>query len=269
MNSFNLSVEEEEGNAINVMVKATDDIKSVKKKLKDKVKLSPSKFSLSYKKSTLEDRKTLSYYNIKEQDIINLVKEGEKRIDIITLGSASVGKTSILKQFQSQEFKLTMSSTIGVDFLIKKVRIDNEEVKLKLWDTAGQERYFSVTKNLYKRCKGALIVFDVKEAKSFSIIQKWINAIKENADSSIVVYLIGNKIDIPDREVTTEEAMKLAKAYNIPYYETSAKTGANVNDVLLSLAKEICSKNYKSMKGNGTELKGNVLKAKKERNCCK
>ena len=269
MDSFKLYVKGVEGSTVNVMVKASDNIESVKNKLKDMVKLPPSKFSLYYNENALEDKNTLSYYDIKEQDTINLVKEGEKKVNIITLGAGAVGKTSILKRFESGKFRLTTNRTIGIDFLIKKVRIDNEEVKLKLWDTAGQEKHFSVANSFYKKCKGALVVFDVNEAESFSTIEKWINIIKENADSSIIVYLIGNKIDLPDREVTTEEAMKLSKMYKIPYYETSAKTGANINDVLLSLAKEICSKHYKSMKGNGIELKVNALEANKKRNCCK
>lgn len=268
MDSFKLFIKRTTGDTLELKATSNDTIVSIKNKVKDKVKLSANDFNLYYKGIALDDKKTLGNYQVKDNDTLELVKKGEKRINILTLGSGAVGKTSILKRFESEEFKLSTNMTIGIDFVIKKVQIDKEDVKLKLWDTAGQDIYFSVSKSVYNKCQGALVVFGVNSSTSFSMVQKWINTIKENADSSIIIYLIGNKIDLPEREVSVEEAQQLAKSYNIPYYETSAKTGANVNDVLLRLAKEICSKRYGTTEAEGKKLTVASFKSGKRKHCC-
>lgn len=264
MNSFKLFIKRTTGDALELKVTSDNTVTSIRKK----AKLSANEFSLYFNRIALDDKKTLGDYKIKENDVIELVKKGEKRINILTLGSGAVGKTSILKRFESEEFKLSTNMTIGIDVIIKKAQIDKEEVTLKMWDTSGQEIYFSVSKSVYNKCQGALVVFGVNNSPSFSMVEKWIKSIKENADSSIIIYLIGNKIDLPEREVSIEDAQELAKSYNIPYYETSAKTGANVNDVLLRLAKEICSIRYGTTRPKGDTLSLDSFKADKRKHCC-
>eukprot|EP00826_Nyctotherus_ovalis_P042627 TRINITY_DN4408_c0_g1_i2.p1 TRINITY_DN4408_c0_g1~~TRINITY_DN4408_c0_g1_i2.p1 ORF type:complete len:275 (+),score=85.13 TRINITY_DN4408_c0_g1_i2:160-984(+) len=274
MNSFELSIKPPKSEIITLTANPSNTIGSIKSKLKLPLK----EFNLMHKGNSLEERETLSHYKIDANSLLEVVRIGTKKLDIITLGAGKVGKTSILKKFETGEFKLERNTTIGVDFVIKKVLIDNEEVKLKLWDTAGQECYFAVSGTTYKKCQGALVVFDVQKEKSFRMVEKWINALKQQADASIIIYLIGNKIDVPEREVTTEEAKALAKTFDLPYYETSAKTGANVNEVLLSLANEIYAKRYGntsvepivgSASSGSVTLKSSKTKEKSERNCCR
>eukprot|EP00826_Nyctotherus_ovalis_P034611 TRINITY_DN289_c0_g5_i1.p1 TRINITY_DN289_c0_g5~~TRINITY_DN289_c0_g5_i1.p1 ORF type:complete len:265 (+),score=24.07 TRINITY_DN289_c0_g5_i1:114-908(+) len=240
--AIKLYIKSADSSPFELEAKLSDTVESLKKVLRDHFSI--SKFSLYYQGSRLSEKSTLACYSIANNSILEFVKEGDRIIDIITLGLTQVGKTSLLERFEMEEFKLIKNTTLGVDFIMPRMKVDNEELRLKLWDTAGQEKYYSVTKSMYQKCRGALIVFDVGNPKSLTQAEIWIQFIKKETDASIVIYLIANKIDIPERKVEVEEGEELAKKYNLPYYETSAKTGDNVNDVLVKMTKEICSKRY-------------------------
>ena len=130
------------------------------------------------------------------------------------------------------------NTTVGIDFIVRELKIGDKIVKVRLWDTAGQERYFTITESSYKKCQGVLLVYDASKKETFKKIHKWICDIEKFASSSVIIYLIANKIDIPDREVTSEEGMKLAKEYNMTYFETSAKTGKNIKEAIMGLVNE-------------------------------
>mmetsp|Transcript_41382 Transcript_41382/g.36745 ORF Transcript_41382/g.36745 Transcript_41382/m.36745 type:complete len:118 (-) Transcript_41382:211-564(-) len=109
-----------------------------------------------------------------------------------------------------------------------------------IWDTAGSERYLSITTAHYRKSKGAMIFFDLTDRNSFENTVKWLDRVYEHTSDEVVVMLIGNKYDLKlDREVTTQEAEKLAEKYNMIYYETSAKTGHNVKESFMDLTERI------------------------------
>ncbi len=96
---------------------------------------------------------------------------------------------------------------------------DGIDYKFKIYDTAGQERYRSISKSTIKITDGFLIVFSVANKKSFELINYWYESIQEVIDiKKTVLILIGNKIDLPDREVSNEEVLEYAKAKNMKYF---------------------------------------------------
>lgn len=91
---------------------------------------------------------------------------------------------------------------------------------------------------------GALIVYDLTKDPSFQSVKKWMEEVKEHAEPDIVIMLVGNKLDICEknpleRKVSSERAMEFAKQNGLLFMETSAFTDINVRDVFETLVQEI------------------------------
>ena len=104
----------------------------------------------------------------------------------VLLGDSSVGKTSIFRRFQGQNFSDNIMSTVGTDKRLihckeLKVKYEDEEfVKnfdILLFDTAGQERYKSITKNYYRGAQGIILLYDITNRSSFEHIDIWLQSI--------------------------------------------------------------------------------------------
>ena len=148
---------------------------------------------------------------------------------LVIIGDSGVGKTNILSRYLNDEFSLTSKATVGVEFGSTMVKKNGKLIKLQIWDTAGQERYKSITTSYYKGAKGAFVVYDITNKKTFKNIDKWILELKANGSEDILIILIGNKLDLEkNREVNTEEVKKKAEELDIPYFETSALNGSNI-----------------------------------------
>ena len=131
---------------------------------------------------------------------------------ILLIGDAGVGKSSILLRFTDDAFEEHLASTIGVDFKVKTVQLGGKTVKLTIWDTAGQERFRTLTSSYYRGCHGIILVFDVNERSSFDNLKQWLDELElysTTAHSSKL--LVGNKIDLEDRQVTEQEATDFAR----------------------------------------------------------
>lgn len=159
----------------------------------------------------------------------------EKSFRLVVLGDYSVGKSSITLQYVKNEFNPNEESTIGAAFLTKTVLFRDNYVKFEIWDTAGQERYNSLIPMYYRGAQAALIVYDVTSMKSFLRAQSWLQELSTEKPKNFLKVLIGNKIDLEQREVSTEEGLNLAQQNNISYFETSAKTGENIDNVFYNL----------------------------------
>ena len=178
-----------------------------------------------------------------------LTEEYDLMFKILLLGDSGVGKSSLLLRYTKHEFNVDMRSTIGVEFALKYLKIDNFQLKVQIWDTAGMERYRSITSAYYKGAKGVIIVYDICREKSFENVDKWIEDFKSKADEDTVILLIGNKNDLDDkREVNKEEAELKAQKNKFAFMETSAKDNNNVDKAFETLFKEIV-KNYKDKNG--------------------
>lgn len=161
-------------------------------------------------------------------------------LKVVVVGDSGVGKTCMLLRFVRDQWQGETQPTLGVEFLTKVVQTEEHRIQLQLWDTAGQELFRSVTRGYYRGSAGALILFDLTSHDSFNNVQQWLDDLKEVARQDVVIILIGNKCDLDDkRDVTREEAENFAKAHQMPYFETSAKTGDNVFDAVNECVKLI------------------------------
>jgi len=158
----------------------------------------------------------------------------------IIIGDTGVGKSCLLLQFTDKRFQPVHDLTIGVEFGARMITIDNRQVKLQIWDTAGQESFRSITRSYYRGAAGALLVYDITRRETFNHLTRWLEEARQNANSSMVIMLIGNKSDLDHRrQVTKEEGEKFAKEHGLIFLETSAKTAANVEEAFISTAQKI------------------------------
>lgn len=156
---------------------------------------------------------------------------------LVILGHYSVGKSSIVLNFIKNEFNPNEESTIGAAFLTKTVFIDGIAVKFEIWDTAGQERYYSLIPMYYRGANAALVVYDITSAESFERAKRWIEDLKTEKPDNFMKVLIGNKVDLSEAAVITEEMGKqYAEQEGLLFYQTSAKTGEGIKDLFLELA---------------------------------
>uniref|UniRef100_A0A8C9AAG1 Ras-related protein Rab-13 n=1 Tax=Prolemur simus TaxID=1328070 RepID=A0A8C9AAG1_PROSS len=161
-----------------------------------------------------------------------MAKAYDHLFKLLLIGDSGVGKTCLIIRFAEDNFNNTYISTIGIDFKIRTVDIEGKKIKLQVWDTAGQERFKTITTAYYRGAMGIILVYDITDEKSFENIQNWMKSIKENASAGVERLLLGNKCDMEaKRKVQKEQADKLAREHGIRFFETSAKSSMNVDEV--------------------------------------
>ncbi|KAK8687305.1 hypothetical protein V6N13_086130 [Hibiscus sabdariffa] len=148
---------------------------------------------------------------------------------LVFLGDQSVGKTSIITRFMYDKFDTTYQATIGIDFLSKTMYLEDRTVRLQLWDTAGQERFRSLIPSYIRDSSVAVIVYDVANRQTFLNTSKWVEEVRTERGSDVIIVLVGNKTDQVDkRQVSIEEGDNKAKELGVMFIETSAKAGFNI-----------------------------------------
>ncbi|CAG9767460.1 unnamed protein product [Ceutorhynchus assimilis] len=168
-----------------------------------------------------------------DEDILTTLK-------ILIIGESGVGKSSLLLRFTDDNFDPEQTLTIGVDFKTKKLSVDGNNVKLAIWDTAGQERFRTLTPSYYRDAQGAILVFDVSSYSTFAKLETWLNELDTySTKNNIVKMIVGNKIDVDNREVTREQAMAFARRHQTLYIEASAKTKHGVQSAFEELVHKI------------------------------
>ena len=182
-----------------------------------------------------------------------------KKFNINFLGDTSVGKTSIIKRHVNKTFDENAIATIGIDNIKDEKEFDKKKYSFKIYDTAGQERYKSISLNYIKLGDGFLLVFSVDNKETFDKLEEWIQNIYDSVSiDEKVIFLVGNKIDSPNRVVKREEAEAFAKNKNFRYFETSAKTGEGVEELFDELYNTIYNLNKKcenNLKEDNLKLK--------------
>uniref|UniRef100_A0A671LVR5 Ras-related protein Rab-6B-like n=1 Tax=Sinocyclocheilus anshuiensis TaxID=1608454 RepID=A0A671LVR5_9TELE len=157
-----------------------------------------------------------------------------RKFKLVFLGEQSVGKTSLITRFMYDSFDNTYQATIGIDFLSKTMYLEDRTVRLQLWDTAGQERFRSLIPSYIRDSTVAVVVYDITNVNSFQLTSKWIDDVRTERGSDVIIMLVGNKTDLEEkRQITIEEGEQRAKELNVMFIETSAKTGSNVKQVNL------------------------------------
>jgi len=161
-------------------------------------------------------------------------------LKLLIVGDSSVGKTNFINRFIENKFNSNYMTTSGIDLQTTVIEIKNKKVRIQLWDTAGQEKYKAITKNLFLKVVGAIVIYDIASEKSFINLQSWVKMIKEECGPHMQIIMVGNKSDlINQRKINEEEAMNYAKEEEIEYIETSCKTGENVKKAVSILCENI------------------------------
>jgi Ras and EF-hand domain-containing protein len=185
----------------------------------------------------------------------------DRMYKVVFVGNSNVGKTTLVNRLCMGEFR-SFSATIGVDFRVKLVSVDNQLVSLQLWDTAGQEKYrkFGLTSQYYRKADGVILVYDVTSKESFMDIREWISCVERatGEDASMSVMVLGNKVDLvqPKDRSTLESNGKcvplhsgesLAKQMEAQYFEVSAKTGYNIDEACATFVRTLFDRENKLM----------------------
>lgn len=153
----------------------------------------------------------------------------------------------MLIRFTDDAFDEHIQSTIGVDFKVKHLELNNKRIKLTVWDTAGQERFRTLTSSYYRGAQGVVMVYDVTRRDSFDNLEHWLKEIKlysPNNGEGVVKLLVGNKIDLPEdgeheRQVDRHEAEEWARNQGMLFLEASAKTKLGVQESFMEVVHKI------------------------------
>ncbi|XP_060680017.1 ras-related protein Rab-10-like [Hemiscyllium ocellatum] len=169
---------------------------------------------------------------------------GDTLSKVIMVGDSNVGKTAILKRLTEDNFHASFIPTIGIDFRVKTIKInENNTIKLQIWDTAGQERFHALTTHYFQGSNGLMLVYDITNLKTFTNITYWIKDTNEYAGNNVGRILIGNKCDmLAARQVSWDNGKRLAQENGMQFFETSAKEDMNIEKAFATLGEEIIKK---------------------------
>lgn len=169
---------------------------------------------------------------------------------ITLLGDAMVGKTSLRRNYFGQSFVEQHIATLGADFSVRILDLDDQQIKLQIWDLAGQQKFARVRSAYYKGTSGAMLIYDMTVPKTLESLANWIEDLIENSGrGKVPIILLGNKSDLTDQIIVTEEDAKaflakiqdhLADSNKSPaHIHTSAVTGRNVKEAFETLVREM------------------------------
>ena len=175
---------------------------------------------------------------------------------VIVIGDTGVGKSCISLRATKSIFNEQYMATVGFEYCTFIARLNGEVLKLQIWDTCGQEMYRSLVSNFYKSSALALVVYAINDRKSFEDVDEWIDGVRKNANSDIILFLIGNKFDVDEeeRQVSYEEGEELKNKLGFSYFcEISAKTGFNTKEIFVEAIK-VLYKKYKELMNLSSNL---------------
>lgn len=185
---------------------------------------------------------------------------------VVMAGDMCVGKTCILSRYTEKALP-SLISTIGIDFKVKTVTIDDTTMKLQIWDTAGQERFHTLSVSYFRGAQGFVLVYDITNPDSFKNISTWMKDIRQKAGDEVEIILLANKCDKEHKRVIQKEkGERLAWEYGIPFLETSAKENVNIDNAFVMLAKAILTKRYSLISEHDVV---NLNEKKTRTECCK
>ncbi|KAL8735442.1 MAG: hypothetical protein Q9181_002840 [Wetmoreana brouardii] len=210
-------------------------------------------------------------------------------VKLVLLGEAAVGKSSLVLRFVNNDFQENKEPTIGAAFLTQKCNLPHRTIKFEIWDTAGQERFASLAPMYYRNAQSALVVYDITKPTSLVKARHWVAELQRQANPGIVIALVGNKLDLSSstestssstgdntnpstetegeaegdaqaedattdgdaRKVSTKEGREYAEEEGLLFFETSAKSGHNVQEVFTAIANAIPETQMKNVRGPG------------------
>ena len=199
----------------------------------------------------------------------------ELKLKILIIGDTCVGKTSLLLKYVDNYFPETHMATLGVEYKDKIMNTPKYKITLNIWDTAGQERFKSITRSFFNKTNGILFVYDITSSESFDGVKNWIKDSEPYGKFESV--LCGNKVDLEgQRQVKIDTLKEYGLKKKMEVFETSAKTGTNVNEAFKKLVDLILKsrsdaqliEEFGVKQGQNLNLGKSNKKGKNGANCC-
>lgn len=164
---------------------------------------------------------------------------------ILIAGNGGAGKSTLLRRYVDGIFDESTIETVGVDFFIKEIILDESgtNCSLQLWDLGGQERFRHLLENFVMGARAALLLFDMTRMPLINEIMEWVNLVRMH-DIRLPIILIGTKSDLTDAiAVDDETALNIKQTFNmVDYIKTSSKSGTNVNEAFISIIEFLINK---------------------------
>ena len=158
---------------------------------------------------------------------------------VVFVGDAAVGKTQIISRYVKNFFDDDYTHTIGTEYAVKEVEINNKKIKLQLWETTEYEKYKSIIGDIYKKAEIIVLVYAINNRESFDNISDWVKKVK-TYNKNVKFLLVGNKCDLgKERVVTKEEANEYAEKNDMKFFEVSAYAGTNIENMFNSIIPEL------------------------------
>jgi small GTP-binding protein len=190
---------------------------------------------------------------------MNVQTDFESLIKILVLGDLNVGKTNIINQYTEKKFDNNYVATLGIDFKTKNIQLNNKTIKLQIWDSVGQEKYMSISRNLFMKVQGILLVYDITNQDSFDHLDNWMKKIKE-VNEFMPIILIANKCDLEeDRVISKNEGDDFAIRNHITFIEVSACNDTHIDLAFKKLCEEIIRRFEERAKKFGDDLLNNDI----------
>lgn len=175
---------------------------------------------------------------------------------VVLLGSSAVGKTCLLERYIHGHFVGNTTATICGSFASKKEVVAGRPVILGIWDTAGSERYATMSRMYYRHARAAIICYSIIERESYDRARHWVSELLDT-EEDCRIYLCGTKLDKAtdepnSRAVSKENTRALAEDLSADFFETSSKTGENIDSLFSKIAKDFIIENGGQVKKIGT-----------------
>jgi len=159
-------------------------------------------------------------------------------------GSCGVGKTTLIRRFVTKIFEKDIKMTIGADFSVKNITLENRPITLRIWDFAGEERFRVLLPAFAKGAEGGIFMFDLTRYSSIKDIEDWLSIFEyfiSNKKVKIPIIMVGGKADLEEkRSVKADEALELSNKYGLKgYFECSSKTGEKVEEIFKYLTQKM------------------------------
>lgn len=210
--------------------------------------------------------KKMTSKEVKEVKVVMTSKnDADHTFKVVIIGESGIGKTALLQRFAEEKYEERYLATIGVDFAVRTIEMQNKRLRLMIWDTCGSERYHTIALTYYRSANGILLVYEVGNRESLEALEFWLEEAETKTNSSMhatsntsfvnvnsnltdysgkpIIVLVGTKSDKVDKSDSITEvnlaADKFAQKYGIPHVQCSAKTDTNVNEVFGTLTKEL------------------------------